>query len=466
MASPSSRICPAQISSGYRTTKYESSTGKIRKKIRKLDILSSVRINNKYIKHLQLIYMRTFVGTLKYPERLHEEHASYPLAPEQFTVTEDMMSEYQKTFLKKFGICGSPWKNDGNYESCGKLGANFNDRIDYVVHYMNLQLYLRLGMELVSIRRAFKFKQKPWIREYVETKTRQRAAAKSKFKQEQKKFEVNALFGKLMQCMRKMLSVKFAVNYKQAARYLSRYFCDFWRIVGENSAVFFTKKKSFKQDRPLFVGFATLELSKYRMFDLFYNYIRKEFPRSEVVLTDTDSLLLSIDGVSKLEFYRRMAHVMDLSNLPNTHPHFSLDNKKRPGYLKDELGGVQIGEVCALKAKCYSYVSTDKRLRAVKCKGIKKAKAWNNLSFKAFKQCLHNLKEFRVSSCRLQSKQYEMHMIYTRKIALSSLDLKRYIMPCGIHTLPYFSREIKKVKKTLKCTICNYSESEMINALA
>lgn len=31
---------------------------------------------------------------LSYPEELHEDHNSFPLAPERITVTEEMLSEY------------------------------------------------------------------------------------------------------------------------------------------------------------------------------------------------------------------------------------------------------------------------------------------------------------------------------------------------------------------------------------
>lgn len=398
---------------------------------------------------------------LEYPEELHESHESYPLAPENFNVSEDMLSEYQKLYLQKFGLCGGQWKGDGKFVSCGKLGANYGPRKNYVVHYLNLALYLELGLKLVNVKRAFRFTQKSWIAEYVAKKTRQRAEATSKFTQQQKKDEVNTVYGKLMQNLRKMLQVKFAMSYEEANRCLTRFFCDHWRVMSEDATVFFTRKRSFTQDRPLYVGFATLELSKYRMFDLFYRHIRKEFPKSRVVLTDTDSLLLSVEGTTKSNFYEKMAYVMDLSNLPKDHEHHSEDNKKRPGYLKDELAGVQLGEVVALKAKCYSYISLDKKLRSVKCKGIKKSAAKKHLTFDAYKGCLTSLKELRLGTCRLQSKSYEMHLMYTRKIALSSLDLKRYLMACGIHSLPYWDKRILDGSAVQKCCVCSYSVSDM-----
>ena len=40
---------------------------------------------------------------LEYPAELHEEHNSYPLAPEKKVVKKKWMSEYQKAFDKRPG---------------------------------------------------------------------------------------------------------------------------------------------------------------------------------------------------------------------------------------------------------------------------------------------------------------------------------------------------------------------------
>ena len=81
---------------------------------------------------------------LEYPKELQELHNDYPLAPDKIEIRREMLSEYQ---LKIADLCNIPI---GNFK---KLPPNFFDKEKYVVHYANLKLYLRLGLELKNISR-------------------------------------------------------------------------------------------------------------------------------------------------------------------------------------------------------------------------------------------------------------------------------------------------------------------------
>ena len=80
---------------------------------------------------------------LEYPDELHELHNDYPLAPEKLAVTNDMLSEYCKKIADKYDIKVGDVK---------KLIPNLGKKINNVVHYRNLQLYLSLGMKLTKIQ--------------------------------------------------------------------------------------------------------------------------------------------------------------------------------------------------------------------------------------------------------------------------------------------------------------------------
>ena len=45
---------------------------------------------------------------------------------------------------------------------------------------------------------------------------------------------------------------------------------------------------------------------------------------------------------------------MDTSNFNPSHPHYSLDNERKLGYLKSETSNLRIKEVIVLQPKCYS----------------------------------------------------------------------------------------------------------------
>ena len=102
---------------------------------------------------------------LEYSDELHKLHDDYPLAQEKLAVSSDMLSEYCKKIADKYKIKVGDVK---------KLIPNLSNKIKYVLHYRNLQLYLSLGMRLTKIHRVLKFKQSDWMKKYIDFNTEKR----------------------------------------------------------------------------------------------------------------------------------------------------------------------------------------------------------------------------------------------------------------------------------------------------
>ena len=76
---------------------------------------------------------------LEYPKESWELHNDYPLAPDKIEIKRELLSDYQLKIADRYNI------PIGNVK---KLVPNFFDKEKYVIHYENLQLYLRLGLKL------------------------------------------------------------------------------------------------------------------------------------------------------------------------------------------------------------------------------------------------------------------------------------------------------------------------------
>ena len=74
---------------------------------------------------------------LEYPKELRELNNNYPPAPDKIEIKREMLSDYQLKIADHY-----------NNWQCSKIGPKSFDKEKYVIHYENLQLYVRLGLKL------------------------------------------------------------------------------------------------------------------------------------------------------------------------------------------------------------------------------------------------------------------------------------------------------------------------------
>ena len=78
---------------------------------------------------------------LEYHDKLYELQNYYPLAPEKFAASNNMLSKYCKKIAGRYEIEVGDVK---------KIIPNLGNKTKYVLHYRNLQLYLSLGKKLTK----------------------------------------------------------------------------------------------------------------------------------------------------------------------------------------------------------------------------------------------------------------------------------------------------------------------------
>ena len=103
------------------------------------------------------------------------------------------------------------------------------------------------------------------------------------------KLMISSAYEKTMENSRKRISVKLVNNAENFLKYTSKPTYITHKIFGENYAAIHRIKPVLILNRPIYVGFTVLDLSKQEMYDFHYNFIKTNFD-AELLFTDTDSV--------------------------------------------------------------------------------------------------------------------------------------------------------------------------------
>ncbi|KAK3104484.1 hypothetical protein FSP39_003183 [Pinctada imbricata] len=193
------------------------------------------------------------------------------------------------------------------------------------------------------------------------------------------------------------------------------------------------KKINLKLNKPIYVGFTTLELSKTLLFRFHYLYMRQKYgDKARLLFTDTDSLMYHIETE---DLYKDMAESKDLFDLSNfAEDHFLHDktNMTIPGYFKDETEGMAIFEFCGLRSKMYSFTYGENEKRTAK--GISQNTVKKHLKHAHYKRCLFDGDIFMCGMHAIRSSNHELYVQRINKSGLSAFDDKRWVRNDGITT--------------------------------
>ena len=141
------------------------------------------------------------------------------------------------------------------------------------------------------------------------------------------------------------------------------------------------KTNVIEMEKPIYLGFVFLELSKLLMYETYYDKLQKYFGQDGIQIhyQDTDAYVMSVkttDIVNGLDKLQDQYKKFDFSNLNKDHKLFSNEFKKIPGYLKIETPkSIYIDKFVCLRSKCYAYTTqfdgNGNKLKGI-CKGYKK----------------------------------------------------------------------------------------------
>ena len=224
-----------------------------------------------------------FEVDLSYPHHLHDAHDDYPLAP-SLEIDRGMYSPAQQAV---FPQTAPQWK----------LTPNVRDKSRYLVHYRNLKIYLQLGLVVTRIHRVLAFKQSTWLKTYIDFNTHQRSLARCSFLKVFFRLMNNSVFGKTPENLRKRLQVDLITDAGILRKRVAKpNICRGNPITDCLTAIQCTVA-TLTLNRPIYMGFSVLEMSKLHMYNFHCNHMCVKYPRRDQLrlpFTDMDSLAYAV----------------------------------------------------------------------------------------------------------------------------------------------------------------------------
>ena len=195
---------------------------------------------------------------LEYPPELHDKHNDLPLAPRKEAVTFNMLSNKQVEVSRHYNVARS--------HTSVKLLPSLMSKTKYTVHYLNLKFYLEQGLKLNKIHRVIKFTQEPWLKSYIDTNSQLRKDATNEFEKGFYKLMNNAVYGKTCENLRKRVDIKLENDRNKAQVLINQPNCIDIRRFTDDLVGIEMRKTKLEINKPFYVGFAVLELSKLHMY--------------------------------------------------------------------------------------------------------------------------------------------------------------------------------------------------------
>ena len=129
------------------------------------------------------------------------------------------------------------------------------------------------------------------MKRYIDFNTKRRMNAANDFEKNVFKLMINSIYRKAMENLRKRINVRLVNNKKGFLKYTSRPTYITYKIFGKDYAAIHEIKTVLILNKLIYVGFTVLDLSKWKMYDFHYNFIKKNLMLNCYLLTQTVLLM-------------------------------------------------------------------------------------------------------------------------------------------------------------------------------
>ena len=384
-----------------------------------------------------------FEVDLYYPTSLHDEHNDYPLAPEKREINfDDINYPYMQEVIESQNELNKYLKTTYKTE---RLCTTLENKEKYVLHYMNLQYYLKKGLLVTKLHKVLAFRQLDFMRGYMNLNIELKKKARNDADRKLIKLISNVIYGKTMQSMRNQVNFKL-VNCPSDYRALVRKpaFKNV-RLYSETLVGVELRKEKIFLNKPIQLGFTILDLSKLHMYQFLYDVIYKQFTskRAQLLMTDTDSFYLGITSPNVDTELKLISNHLDLSNYDQNHWLYCDTNRLVQGKFKNETAKDNPREFIGLSSKLYCVRCADgDKIRA---KGCKSSSQDLYLNFDLYKKTLFSNEVYYTPQTNIRSTNHQLETQCVMKLTLSSFNFKRHFCSCGVQSYAYGHYLLKQV---------------------
>ena len=137
----------------------------------------------------------------------------------------------------------------------------------YVIYIRALKKALNRGLKLKKVHRIIHFKQKAWLKIYIDMNTELRKNAKNEFEKNFFKLMNNSVFGKTMENLRHHRDIKLVTSDKRKNRLVSQPNYHSRKKFSDHLMAIEMKKTRVKMTKPLYFGMSILDISKILMYE-------------------------------------------------------------------------------------------------------------------------------------------------------------------------------------------------------
>ena len=208
-----------------------------------------------------------------------------------------------------------------------------------------------------KVHEIISFEQSNWLGKYINFNTQKRNQAVNDFEKDFYKLLNNAFSGKTMENRLKTKFIK-KDDTDKIIKHQSKLLFNGIHKSYENCDTYTFKQNEVLKDKPIYLGFSVLKLSKLLVYEKNYDRLQPIFAQANVHLQymDTDSFVLSINTKDIIKDLKNLEDIFDFSNSGKNYELFKNKYKKVIGKFKTETPKIfRIDELVCPRSKMYAF---------------------------------------------------------------------------------------------------------------